>query len=58
LLRHLFALRIGFQPQDCSGILSIIDDLAGLSMNNSAEHDDVAPATDDDNIMDQEAEEN
>jgi len=38
--------------------LSIIDDLAGLSMNDNAEHDDVAPANDDDNIMDQEAEEN
>jgi len=27
-------------------------------MNDNAEHDDVAPVNDDDNIMDQEAEEN
>jgi hypothetical protein len=25
---------------DCSGISSILDDLAGLSMNDNAEHDD------------------
>ncbi|RLM51053.1 zinc finger BED domain-containing protein DAYSLEEPER-like [Panicum miliaceum] len=49
---------ISASRQDCSGISSILDDFAGLSMNDNAEHDDVAPADDGDNIMDLEDEEN